>query len=389
MSNATEYIASEPIELANSVQDRDWLLLPPGVTQLQTMAAALIDLKVSFSTVHVLSVIGVFNDAMKESLDIASQSLGFEYRGNYLNTLMDFHIVPQSLTDTERQRWHINAEEFVADQLEKHFPDLRKYRGLRVIATVRPNMPEDFFLLSALNPSRLVLVADGIQNEVIIRRRQGDEWRGFNREISNFPTLSEIYCPHYLFNDTTSIGAARPISATALDLVISKLRSSDLGQHLHNQVLSSGRLPQAIVLSQHFALSSLCSEDQEFAYYAAILQYLVNQHRLPILFKRHPRDPFSKSRRLMEHFSNYAEDIVFTDDLASCFPIECLSDIWAGSAPMLIGSSSSALLGLRSSLDGPAYCADADFLPDPMRQQIILFSLKNHIPRMTFDSDLC
>jgi 2-polyprenyl-3-methyl-5-hydroxy-6-metoxy-1,4-benzoquinol methylase len=364
----------------------DWLLLPTGVTQLQTMAAALMAMGITPPAVQVLSIIGVFNDAMHRALDLCSDAFGYRYLGNYSRALYDFHIDPQSLSDEERRFWDMDPSKFVADQLEPHHPDLRKYRGMHIVATARPNMPEDFFLLSALNPSSLVLVADGIQNEVIIRRRVGDEWRGFRKEVATFPTHEEIWCPDYLSNDTAGIGTARIIGTTALDKANYQLRNSEPGQALRRQVLSLGRPPRAIILSQHFALSNLCSEQQEHDYYCAIIRHLIRRGGLPILFKRHPRDPISKTERLVESLADYTSQIIYTDDLASCVPIECLSDIWTDQIPVLIGSSSSAMLGLRSLLHGPAYCADAEFLPDPMRQQIILFSTKNQIPRLSLES---
>ena len=372
-----------PAVLTPATSQSDWLLMPTGISQLATMVATVRELNADARGAVVLSIISCFTPAMDLALRKASELWGCRYAGNFWKGLNGWQLDPDQLSDEERERWERDPSSVVSARLIELFPELAEYRGVRTVIPARPNMPEDFYFLSALEPSAVHLVADGIQNEVILHNRTGRAWRGFNRELASFPANCDVWCPDYLARDTAGIGNVRVLNAALVSAVYDELARSPLGRHLEKQVLACGELPRAIILSQHFALSQLCSEDEEFAYYSMICDGLQQAGLAPVLFKRHPRDPAAKTERLLATAAKAQLPLICTDDLASCVPIECLKHLWADREIAVVGSSSSAVLGLQSLSHVKAYCADGDFLPDRLRRQIILFSVKNSISRMT------
>ena len=315
----------------------------------------------------------------------ACELCGCHYEGNFWKGLSAWQLDPEQLSAGEREQWQRDPSAVVSGRLLQLFPELLPYRGARTWIPARPNMPEDFYYLSALAPSSAHLVADGIQNEVILRNQAGAAWRGFNPDLACFPSSVDIWCPDYLARDTAGIGNARILDAAVLSAVYEELARSSLGSHLEKQLMAGGKLPDAIVLSQHFALSRLCSEEEEFEYYSSILNRLREDGARLVLFKRHPRDPAAKTERLMSAAARTGLPVISTDDLASCVPIECLKRLWADQEAVVVGSSSSAVLGLQRLPKVRLFCADGSFLPEPLRRQILLFSTKNNIPRLTLD----
>lgn len=376
--------AFQPV--APPVQSRsDLLLLPTGISQFATMIATLRQLDLDARGARVLSIISCFTPAMDLALRKACELWGCCYGGNFWKGLNEWQLDAAQLSGAERERWERNPAQVVSERLLAVFPELVEYRGARTVIPARPNMPEDFYILSALNPTSVHLIADGIQNETILRNHTGSAWRGFNRELASFPTAFDVWCPDYLARDTAGIGHARILDASVLSTVYAELADSPIGMHLRKQVMACGEIPRAIVLSQHFALSGLCSEEEEFEYYSMILERMRQAATLPVLFKRHPRDPAAKTERLLATAAKSGLAVGFTDDLASCVPIECLQHLWADREMTVVGSSSSAVLGLQNLSKAKTFCADSLLLPDRLRRQIVFFSAKNSIPRLTLE----
>ncbi|HEU5125172.1 MAG TPA: glycosyltransferase [Verrucomicrobiae bacterium] len=362
------------------------LLLPTGISQLATMIAALRQMNIETGDLRVLSIISCFNAAMETALRAACEIWGARYCGNISRVVRNWRLDPDQLSPAEAQSWRSHPEEVISERLLQIVPELREHCGLRTLVPARPNMPEDFYFLSALKPSSVHLVADGIQNELILRDWTTPDWRGFNSTLAVFPAKADIWCPDYLALDSAEIGNAKVIEPAIMSAVYRELAASSLGKHLEQQIRSCGTLPPAIVLSQHLGLSKLCTETEELDYYSAILSHLEKEGLSPVLFKRHPRDPGAKTQRLLTEFPKDRLPVVFTDDLAACVPIECLLPLWAGQELTVIGSSSSALLGLRNDACVTSLCADADFVSEPLRQQVLQFSAKHGLKQLRLEN---
>ena len=354
-----------------------WLLMPAGLTQLSTMLATLKMLGIPFQQARVLSNISVYNSAMDQCLRDCCRLFSIPFLGNYYNYI-DFAGIPlEELSPSARRNFNADPKSFTIEWLKAKYADLAPYQGDSVMIMARPNMIEDLYYLTVIDPPNTILVADGSPPEILFRSLKGEHWAGCHDALREFPTSTPIYCPASLCQDNHHLGPTIPINKAILDEIYHCIRDSDIGRKLRSTIFSLNNLPKSIILSQHMALSRYCSVENEIDYYSQIISFLVKNQLTPVLFKRHPRDTIEKQKMLQERFVDFKSSIIFTDDYTSCIPIECLYEVWRDKPLTLVGSFSSSLKTFSSEPQHNRICFDVVYLPDSMRRYILGFAVRN------------
>jgi hypothetical protein len=358
-------------------KENPWLILTSGVSQLVTAVAALLHLGETLQGAQALSILWVFNDAMDRALSEAGNLLGVEYSGNF----------PGGLTGPDARHDHPSLEDSpiaeakhrVSQRLLAQRPELSRFVGWRIVIPARPDCPQDILVLSALCPSAVLMIADGIQNDAIVRRDFGSRWRGYDATLRSLPTDAAVWCPSYLEQDCRYIGVPSVIPPDQYESVLHVVFNSPLGQRLARFAAPGGSPVKSIVLSQHLALSGLCSEQDELAYYQDIISGLRHLGQTPVLFKTHPRDQEKKLNALRDACSG--SELIITDDAAACVPVECLSPLFVHQSVEVIGTTSSAMLGtVVWGKHVKPFIVDADYLPADLRTRIMRFAVRHGLP---------
>jgi hypothetical protein len=353
-----------------------WLILTSGLSQLSTALAALSSLREDFRGAQVLSILWLINEAMCRALNEVCDLFGVRYSGNFPGGLAgpgDYHEpAPAASTDDDLKRQ-------VSLSLLAQRPELGAFVGRRVVIPARPDVPQDVLLLSALRPSVVLLIADGIQNDAIVRRDSGPRWRGYDATLRRLPTDAAVWCPEYLEQDCQYIGVPRVIPPEDYEATLNRMLASPLGQRLAGLATPGGQPVKSIVLSQHLNVSGLCSLQDELAYYQDIVAELRQRGQTPILFKSHPRDQMEKLEAVRRGCSDL--DITITDEDAACIPIECLDPLFANKSVEVVGTTSSAMLGTVAWGEHVRPCiVDADYLPADLRTRIVRFAVRHGLP---------
>lgn len=383
-----EWPAAEKGECAHSSTTAPVLLLPTGVAQLATMIATLRQQGCSEVGAKVLAVLPFPHAAMEKALRLCCALWKMSYVGNFSTPIRSYKLELNTLSPDEVEAWRRAPAGFVSSRLVKLMPALSGLQRHFTVTQARPNMIGDFFTLSALNPVKTLLVADGTNAGVLIRRHAGPQWVGFNPDLASFPTASEIWCHPTLVRNINEIGVARALEYRFIDAVYAELAGSELGKHFIEQVVSLGNLPRAIILSEHVGLVRTCTPQEEFDFHAATLAQLASRGLLPVLFKRHPREPLATTEKLRAAGVLKADQVIVTDDLASCVPIECLAPQWRGEKLTILSCYSTALVTLRDTPGCECACVDAACLPPGFRKAILDYSARHQLPRWELPESL-
>ena len=355
------------------------LVLTSGGSQLITQIAAMSESGIDFkgASVYYLGIKGgVLLPFLSELCTAAGMcfmgEMPFRYQSYRRTDLLRFQNLCVLLRRGRGYLRHIH---------ETLNPHLRLLQFRHVILSVRHKMMMDPYLVTTLNPERVTFTADGVVDSVEGWSFSGLEGKFFCREIRSVPLKDEIYTPVYLSEDTSLLGAAHVIKDDVMDSALELAGRTPLANRLHAVLAGrSGRPVDAIVFSQHLALSGICSEMDEIDYYAAIVRDLIKQGAASILIKPHPRDSHSKFSKLMKEIEAYSDRVFMLEESLRAVPIEVAKQYLQHNEVKLVTSTSSAPLGVRSGA-GPVVCYDCSWFSDEFRREIKQFS-ERHLTKM-------
>lgn len=355
----------------------DWVFLAPGVPQLSTMLAAMHERKIAPGQVTVWGCSPVTDDGFHQAMREAAEAFGTRYEGNLFVApdVTDAGDLLEFRPDDPTARANCGARILHAN------PVLESLRGCRLMMPARPNVLSDYALLAAASPDELRLVADGIQNELIVRDVRGAA--GFvDNPLACIPTPSPVSCPPWLETETAAIGRAWVLPERQCRDVLARIGKIPSLAALRDELLD-GALFSGVVVSQHLSLTGMMSADTELAFYLHQIRKLLKDLKGRILFKAHPRDPHGKLAALERALGTDVARVRITQGVESHAPLESLTILNSTKELMVWGTSSSALLGVRDWPLTRVACVDADYLEGEARRQALQFSRRHRLEHMT------
>jgi hypothetical protein len=313
----------------------------------------------------------------------AAETFGLRYAGN-LFTAPDVTEIGDPLDyrpDVPTGRAACGA------RIRKAYPILESLRGRRLMMPVRSDMPQDYAIVAAVEPAELQLVSDGIQNHVVVRDLRGAA--GFaDNELASVPTAAHVSCPPWLKTETASVGQPVAVPEASCRRVLARLGRMPMVASLAEE-LSDRRAPfGGVIVSQSFGRGALTSADVEKVFYIHQIRALLARTRGRILFKAHPRDSHAKLEAITRGLGDAAARVRVTHGVENHVPLEAFPQLGSGALTVHVwGTSSTALLGVRSWPRVRISCVDADYVEAEIRRQGLQFARRHAFQLITLRFD--
>jgi SAM-dependent methyltransferase len=382
-------IAARPLPLREqrsrprTRREDEWIFLAPGVSQLATMVAAMRGRKIEPRQVTVLGLSSVADDGFDQVMTEAAETFGLRYAGN-LFTAPDVTEIGDPLDyrpDVSTGRAAFGA------RIRKAWPILESLRGRRLMMPVRSDMTQDYAIVAAVEPVELQLVSDGIQNHVVVRDLRGAA--GFaDNELASLPTAADVRCPPWLSTETAGVGRPVVLPEASCRRVLAQFGRMSMVASLAEE-LSDRKAPfGGVIVSQSFASSALTSGDAEEMFHIHQIRALLARTKGRVLFKAHPRDSHAKLDAIMRGLGDAAARVRVTRGVENHVPLEAFPQLGSGAQTVHVwGTSSAALLGVRSWPKVRVSCVDADYVEAEIRRQGLQFAQRHAFPLITLRFD--
>jgi 2-polyprenyl-3-methyl-5-hydroxy-6-metoxy-1,4-benzoquinol methylase len=376
-------IVARRAELRPQPKANDWVFLAPGVPQLATMLAAMRQRKIDPARVTVWGCSQVADDGFHEAMSESAAAFGCGYAGNVF-------VEPDLATVGDPLQFAPDAGEgrdTVPSRIANAYPILESLRGTRLMMTARSNMPSDYVLVAGAQPRELHLVADGIQNQLIVRDFKNAA--GFvNNELASLPTTADIGCPPWLETETAAIGEAAVLPERTCRGILARIGEIAAVSMLAHELSDRKRPFTGVIVSQHLSRAALTDAGVELVFYLHQIRTLLKLTRGRVLFKAHPRDPHDKLRALEAALGEEASRVRFTHGAENHAPLESFPQLANGRHTLLVwGTSSTALLGVSGWRRAKVSCVAADYIEAEVRRQAIQFSRRHDFALVTLRYD--
>jgi hypothetical protein len=346
------------------------LIITSGASQLLTQISALQFLGQDLSHFDIIYI-----GDQSERLSVVLAAISSKFELNFVGSIANLKML-----STLRQGRGFNfllSLIFNAKRLRESvfllYPKLRLYRNSFIVIPVRHKMLSDVILLHALNPSKLLLTADGVVNIVAKRDFNSLRWYGVNTELNMIPSKNNIYAPFYLKDEVDKLGDFVEIPNEIFKSILLKT-STQL--YFEKAVLYFKTTKfNAIVFSQHLSLTYVCSLDEEIKFYKKLVDDLISKNIFPILIKPHPREQNSKIVELKRRLSTYNDKVYFLPLDWTAIPIEILTI--SKKIDNLVTLNSSAPLGILS-MGSNILCYSSHLFTLSYQEEIKAFALDNN-----------
>lgn len=322
---------------------RSKLIITSGGSQLLTQIATCIELEISLEKVDVF-YIGDKSERLKPVLVEICNAFSLNYIGELPNLRW-----PIELKESRRTIFYFKKKSASNNscELKKYvlnkFPFFSEYNDAILILPLRHKMFSDILLVHGLNPSKLVLTADGVVN--IPSQRSGFDKRliGIDTPINKFPTKVPIYSPQYLCKENQKLGEVLPLKSETINAVFIKATTPYFIEIFEE--IFKHKESNYVVFSQHLSLSNQCSKEEEQKYYKAIINNLRKKSNCPIVIKLHPRETEEKVKNLLNSEGEVLENVQVIPIKYGAIPVELMMGYLLDS--ILVTTNSSAPLAIR------------------------------------------
>jgi len=358
--------------------EKDWLLLPTGVSQLLTMLALVEQLGIPTARAEMRPWMG--DDVSVRVKDMMGRmaALAGIRSGQNLDVSFRFVLPRRSLFSCATgYKWLAQPASYVSSLLREQNPQWADCVDRPVMI---PFKPYEFFslLLCAVRSPRLEFVADGpLIGADFWNRKPNWRWRGVHNYAARLPGPCRIHCPAALESDTRRFGRPEVVPDRHFKQVFVRMESLPEVQRCA-AALGLGGIPGALVVSQPL-WPEMCSLEEDADYFCSLMERLAAEGFQRIVFKPHPRDAADKVARIAKRCEPLGQRAEFLSETEAVVPIEVLAHYARPAGWICAGACSTAILACRSGLGMQARCFTANSLPLALRETIEKFASQNGI----------